>query len=105
MSVLYGMQRANGDWFGIRDQGRLRMPVFRSSSDAMQARARNAGMLLFKPVVLDGHALNEIAGTDREGAACFWLVNNPSFNLRRGHPLEHAQLALLVHDTAQQVQG
>ncbi|MGA9995059.1 MAG: hypothetical protein WBP93_06585 [Pyrinomonadaceae bacterium] len=105
MSALYGMQRANGDWFGVKYEGRLRMPVFRSSSDAMQARVRNAGMLLFKPVVLDENALEEIAETDTAGSACFWLVNNPADNLRHAHPLEHVQLALLVQDAVPQLQG
>jgi hypothetical protein len=91
------MQRANGDWFAFDDHGRFFVPVFRSISEAMQARARNLGMLLFRPVMLDERALKELTPTG-EGAACFWLVDNPSINLSRGRPLEHAQLALLVHD-------
>jgi hypothetical protein len=100
MSQMYGMQRANGDWFALDDHGRIRMPVFRNSSDAMLARTRNAGMLLFKPVLLNEPALREIVLTETEGAPCFWLVNNPSVNLRRGDPLEHAQLAELINNSA-----
>jgi hypothetical protein len=102
---MYAMQRANGDWFALDDRGRLRAPVFRSSDGAMQARARNSGMLLFKPVVLDERALNDLAPTETEAAACFWLVDDPSINLSRGRPLEHAQLALLVGGATEQPQG
>ncbi|MDX6692789.1 MAG: hypothetical protein QOF02_392 [Blastocatellia bacterium] len=103
MIELYALQRANGDWFAVKDQGRLRMPVFRSSSEAMQARARNMGMLLFKPVRLDESALDDI--TSDEGAACFWLVDNPSANLSRSRPIEHAQLVLLIQQPAMLAQA
>jgi hypothetical protein len=96
MNHLYAMQRANGDWFAFDDHGRLRVPVFRSNSEAMQARSLNLGMLLFSPVVLDQSALDDLAPTKTEGDAGYWLVNNPSINLKRGRPLEHAQLALLI---------
>ena len=99
MSSLYAMQRANGDWFAVKNDGRLRVPVFRSSSEAMQARARNSGMMLFKPVMLDAHKLDDLSSTDT-GTACFWLVNNPSVNLNHGHPLEHAQLVTLIRTGA-----
>ena len=105
MNSMYAMQRANGDWFALDYHGRLRVPVFGSSNEAMQARARNWGMLLFKPVRLDEHALDDLAPTEREKAAGFWLVDNPSTNLSRGYPLEHAQLALLIRNEAEQPQG
>ena len=97
MSSLYAMQRANGDWFAVKNDGRLRVPVFRSNSEAMQARARNSGMMLFKPVMLDEHNLDDLSSADT-GTACFWLVNNPSINLSNGRPLEHAQLITLIRD-------
>jgi hypothetical protein len=105
MRRMYAMQRANGDWFAFADRGRLRVPVFGSSSDAMQARARNSGMMLFKPIVLDERALNDLAPTEDEDTTCFWLVDNPSINLNRSRPIEHAQLALLIRDAVQQPQG
>jgi hypothetical protein len=98
MDDLYAMQRANGDWFALDDDGRLRVPVFHSSSEAMQARVLNQGMLLFKPVLLDERALLTLAPTKAEAVAGYWLVSDPSIKLKRGRPLEHAQLALLVHD-------
>jgi hypothetical protein len=104
MIELYALQRANGDWFAVKDQGRLRMPVFRSSSEAMQARARNMGMLLFKPVMLDESALDDITSTD-EGVACFWLVDNPSANLSGSRPIEPAQLVLLLQQPAMMAQA
>jgi hypothetical protein len=101
---MYGMQRANGDWFAVKDQGRLRLPVFRSSTEAMQARARNMGMLLFKPVVLDELALSDITSGD-EGTACFWLVDNPLVSLNHSRPVEQAQLLLLIREQVAQPHG
>ena len=57
MSDVYAMQRANGDWFALDDHGGLRVPLFHCSYDAMIARLRNFGLLLFKPVVLDARFL------------------------------------------------
>jgi hypothetical protein len=105
MNFMYAMRRANGDWFAFDDDGRLRVPVFRSASEAMQARSLNPGMLLFSPVVLNESALGDLAPTETEGGAAYWLVNNPSINLKRGRPLEHAQLALLISGAALAVTG
>ena len=55
-------------------------------------------MMLFKPVALDARALENIAPPHEKFAAGFWLVDNPSANLRRGYPLEHRQLTGLVYD-------
>ena len=97
MNSMYAMQRANGDWFALADQGRLHVPVFRSSADAMVARWRHPGMLLFKPVVLDEHKLKDLAPTN-EAPTGFWLVDNPAASLRLSPTIEHAQLALLVQE-------
>ena len=103
MNSMYAMQRADGDWFALDDCGRLRMPVFRSSSEAMRAHIRNPGMLHFKPMIFDERAHKELASADKSGV-CFWLVDEPSLSLSRGHPLEHAQLALLIHNATEQPQ-
>jgi hypothetical protein len=100
---MYAMQRANGDWFALDDSGRLRVPVFSSTSEAMEARTRNPGMLLFKPVVLDEGALHDLAPTSAGDTAGFWLVSNPSISLRRGRPIEHAHLVMLIGETAEQL--
>ena len=97
MSPMYALQRANGDWFALDDHGRFRVPVFRSSSEAMVARARDSGMECFRPVVLDEIAFKNLTTAD-EGKACFWFVDDPLIKLSRGRPLDHAQLALLVRD-------
>ena len=102
MSNLYAMRRANGDWFAFEEQGRLRMPVFGSSREAMQARERNWGMLLFKPVVFDERALNDLDPPGRETTAYFWLANGSSTKLAHGEPIDRAQLALLMHEPADQ---
>ena len=104
MSSLYAMRRANGDWFALDDHGRLRMPVFRSSSAAMHARGRHPGMFLFKPMVFDDRALKglalEVGGND----VCFWLVDEPFINLSQGRPLDHTQFDLLLHNAPEQPQ-
>jgi hypothetical protein len=105
MSNLYAMRRANGDWFSLDDRGRFRVPVFRSSHDGMSARADHWGMLLFKPVALDGRALGDLVTPDGAGDVYFWLVDNPFTNLSRGQSIDHAQLAALVHNGAQHAQG
>jgi hypothetical protein len=93
MSGLYAMQRANGDWFALDDHGAFRVPVFRSSSDAMQARAFNVEMLVFSPVALKGIALKELTEENGAGAAQFWLVDEAAVNLKRGHRIEYSQLS------------
>ena len=102
MSSLYGMQRANGDWFALDDYGHLRMPVFRSSGAAMVSRSRHWGMMLFKPMLLDERALKSLAPKPGESAVYFCLVDNPSVSLSRGHLLEHAQLALMIDNAPEQ---
>ncbi len=105
MNSIYAMQRANGDWFALDDHGRLRVPVFHSTSDAMEARWCNPGMLLFKPVALDERALHDIAPAKTKDVAGFWLVSDSSISLRRGRPLENEQLVLLIQNAAQPLQG
>jgi hypothetical protein len=104
MNSLYAMQRANGDWFALDDGGRLRMPVFRSSGAAMHARSRNPGMMLFKPMVFDERALVGLAAGEGGSDLCFWLVDDPSSNLRQGRPLDHAQFDLLMRNAPEQPQ-
>lgn len=99
MNDFYALQRANGDWFALDDHGRFRVPLFRSSRDAMQARQRNSEMLLFKPVALDDRALKEILPSGDGNDVDFWLADDPSVSLRRGRLIEHAQLGRLVHES------
>jgi hypothetical protein len=96
MSDIYVMQRANGDVFALDDHGRFRVPLFNSGSDAFQARLRNFGMLLFKPVQLDAGLLKQLVPLDSAAEVDFWLVNDPSINLNRGQLVQTEQLALLM---------
>lgn len=98
MKGIYAMQRANGDWFALDDHGDSRVPVFHSSGEAMQARAFNGGMLLFRPVMLNEVALKDLAPVNGD-ATHFWLVDHESVNLKRGRRVEHEQLAQLVQET------
>lgn len=105
MSSMYAMQRANGDWFAFEENGHLRVPVFGSSGEAMQARACDWGMLLFKPVIFDERALKEIAPTGSESKVCFWLADGSSTKLSHGHLIDNARLALLMRNPTQQLPG
>ena len=98
MSKVYGMQRANGDWFALEDSGSFRVPLFRSASEAMRARAFNNGMLLFKPVMLDEGALKHLASAENGHAAHFWLVDDSQVNLKLGHRIAYGQLNALDED-------
>jgi hypothetical protein len=98
MSNIYAMQRANGDWFALEDSGRLRVPVFHSSSHAMMARSRDSGMECFRPRVLDVRAVNDLKTGD--AGVGFWLVENPSIKLSHGRPLDHTQLNSLLGELA-----
>jgi hypothetical protein len=108
MSNIYGMQRANGDWFALEQRESFRVPVFSSNSEAMQARAFNVEMLVFKPVLIDERALKDLAPLEGQRPAHFWLVKNACVNMKRGVALQHSQLAGLIHgqtDLPQDNQG
>jgi len=105
MSSMYAMRRANGDWFAFGEYGDLRVPVFRSSRQAMQAREHNWGMLLFKPVIFDERALNGLAPTGGETGVHFWLADGSSTKLGHGQLIDHAQLDLLMHEPTEQPPG
>jgi len=98
LGKVFGMQRANGDWFALADRKSFRVPLFRSSIDAMQARAFNPEMMLFKPVLLDERALKDLAAEENGDAAHFWLVDDFQVNLKRGHRLQYGQLTALCYE-------
>jgi len=56
------------------------VPLFRSSQDAIMARLRNSGMLLFVPVALNKQTLDEMVSTPTE----FCMINDPHNALSRG---------------------
>ena len=90
------MQRANGDWFALDQSEGFRVPIFSSNREAMQARAFNLEMLVFKPVLVDERALENLAPTNGERAAQFWLVSDACLNMKRGVAMNHAELAGMV---------
>jgi len=94
MADVYAMRRANGDWFALEDNGRLRVPLFHSAHDAFMARLRTVDMLLFSPIALDVQLLNEIVGGGSEVDFC--IVNNPFASVRCGTNLPQSQLASLL---------
>ena len=96
MSDIFAMQRANGDWFALDHHGRLRVPLFHSSRDAMIARLRNFGLLVFKPVLLNARFLKEIVPLPGEDEVDFCMVDDPFASLNRGSTMGRTQLALLI---------
>jgi hypothetical protein len=94
--TMYAMRRANGDWFALDRREGFRVPIFSSNREAMQARAFNVEMLVFKPVLVDELALNDLAPVDGQRAAHFWLVSDSCVNMKRGVAMAHKELALLV---------
>jgi hypothetical protein len=93
---MYAMQRANGDWFALDQREGFRVPIFSSNREAMSARAFNVEMLVFKPVLVDERALNDLAAVNGQRAVHFWLVNDACVNMKRGVAMDHKELASLV---------
>ena len=98
MSNLYAMRRANGDWFTLEDDGRLLIPVFQSSHDAIISRLRTVEMLVFSPIALTAQLLSEIV--DEPTAVHFCLISNPFATLKRGGSLSRAELLSLINTEA-----
>ena len=99
MSSLYAMQRANGDWFALKERAKLRVPVFSSNREAMQARAFNVEMLVFRPVLLDERALKDLEPIAGALPSYFWLVEKASTSMKRGVALSHLELAELSRES------
>ena len=97
MNNLYALRRANGDIFAIEEKGRLHVPVFHSSRDAMTARAWTPGMRHFKPEILDKVIVRGLAPSDGESGVDFWVVSDPNTKLSRGRLVNNEQLALLMN--------
>ena len=93
---MYAMQRANGDWFALDQREGFRVPIFSSNREAMQARAFNIEMLVFKPVLVDERALKDFAPLEGQRPAHFWLVRDACVNMKRGVALEPSELAGLI---------
>ena len=71
MKTFYAMRRANGDWFAVDDNGHVRMPIFKSSGDAMIARSRDNGLECFRPVAFAACDLEQLRKTDGNTASFF----------------------------------
>lgn len=96
MSDIFAMQRANGDWFALENYGRLRVPLFHSIHDAMMARLRNFGLLLFKPVVIDALFLKNIVPLPGEDEVDFCMIDDPFASLSGGAAVGRRELASLI---------
>ena len=96
MSDIFAMQRANGDWFALDHHGRLRVPLFHSSQDAMIARVHNFGLLVFQPVILDARFLTEITPLPGEDEVEFCMVDDPFASLGHGSSMRRTQVASLI---------
>ena len=95
MTDVYAMRRANGDWFALEENGKLRVPLFHSTHDAFMARLRTVEMLLFSPIELNTRLLNEIV--KGPGEVDFCIIDNPFASLRRGLRLPQSEVASLLN--------
>jgi hypothetical protein len=95
---LYGMQRANGDWFAIREPSRFRVLLFSSVDEARATRAFNVDLLVCTAALFDERALKQVAELEAHRSVYFWLVEQYSRNMRRGVALEREQVALMLND-------
>lgn len=100
MKIFYGMRRANGDWYAVADKDSLRMPIFKSRSDAMTAHSRDSGMECFRPVTFDVRALEELMRTDGDTAS-FLMISDPFRHLKHGLRLGFTDLAPLIVDSTE----
>jgi hypothetical protein len=98
VNSIFGMQRANGDWFALLRRNGTCVPLFSSDRDAKQARAFNVEMLVFKSVPLDEPALNDLRRSVTDSRAYFWLVEKGSTSMSRGAALTHAGVVALVRN-------
>ena len=94
---LYGMQRANGDWFAIREPTRFRVPLFSSVDEAKSVRAFNVELLVFSAALFDERALKQVGQFEENRAVYFWLVDESSRNMRRGVALEREDVELMIN--------
>jgi hypothetical protein len=90
------MQRANGDWFAIREPLRFRVPLFPNVNEAKAARAFNVELLVFSPALFDERALKQVGQLEEDRAVYFWLVDGTSRNMRRGIALERDELERML---------
>jgi hypothetical protein len=95
---LFGMQRANGDWFAIREPSRFRVPLFSSVDEARATRAFNVDLLVCRAVLFDERALKQVAEREADRSVYFWLVDQYSRNMRRGIALERDQLKVMLNE-------
>ncbi len=93
---LYGMQRANGDWFAIKEPLRFRVPLFSSVDAAKSVRAFNVELLVFSAALFDDRALKQIGHLEEDRKVYFWLVDESSRNMRHGVALDRGQVELLL---------
>ena len=93
---VFGMRRANGDWFALEVDER-RVLVFRTLMAAWRARAKNDELMLSWPAPVDERALAEFATANDGRSVSFWLMDedDPAADLRCGHALGYMQLATL----------
>ncbi len=95
---LYGMKRANGDWFAIKEPLRFRVPLFSSVDAAKSVRAFNVELLVFSAALFDDRALKQIGQLEEDRKVYFWLVDESSRNMRRGVALERDQVELMLNE-------
>ncbi|MFN2533510.1 MAG: hypothetical protein ABR555_19690 [Pyrinomonadaceae bacterium] len=95
MRNVYGMRRANGDWFALDHGGEFRVPLFDNLREAMNARACNTEMLVFQPALLDAAAIKNLIRA-AGASAHFWIVADECTTMKRGRLLAATDLSTFV---------
>jgi hypothetical protein len=100
--TIYAMQRANGDWFGQKQNGRVRVPLFLSHREAMRLRSYDTDLLVFKPVLLDLQLVGDLV-PDKGQLIDFLLVESESTSLKHGRIVDHSELMSMVNGSHEEV--
>jgi hypothetical protein len=104
MSDYFVMRRANGDLFTEEVNGKLVVPVWRSTDGVARHQARNPELITFLPARLDRKAISKAS---RDGLdMSFFLVSedDPEADLDEGRPLS-AQEVLSLNDQPGKLAG
>ena len=94
--MVFGMQRANGDWYAVFQGSGYWVPIFATSTAAMTARSQDSRMECFRAVEISERALQHLITTHENPG--FRLITDPLRNLKRGQVLDPDQLTRLVRN-------
>lgn len=95
--MVFGMQRANGDWYAVSQGSGYCVPIFATSTAATTARSQDSRMECFRAVEIGEQALQHLITTHEKPD--FRLITDPLRKLKRGEVIDQDQLTRLVRTT------